>query len=110
MEVEAVPGLAPEGSDKSQKNQHINVRISPTDKKLVEEKAAEAGLNTGEYMRRAALGRKITGKIPPEFRRQLAATGSNLNQLTHLANAGKLSGASVETLNELLSRLLETLK
>ncbi|MBC6992509.1 plasmid mobilization protein [Hymenobacter sp. BT491] len=110
MEVEALPELAPEGNDQSQKDQHINIRISSTDKKLVEEKAAEAGLRTGEYMRRAALGRKITGKIPPDFRRLLAATGSNLNQLTRLANAGKLSGASTQTLNELLARLLETLR
>ncbi|WP_133271014.1 plasmid mobilization protein [Hymenobacter radiodurans] len=110
MEVEALPELDHEGGDKSQKDQHINVRISSTDKKLVEKKAAQAGLKTGEYMRRAALGRQITGKIPPEFRRMLAATGSNLNQLTRLANAGKLRGASVQTLNELLTRLLETLK
>ncbi|TGD77622.1 plasmid mobilization protein [Hymenobacter wooponensis] len=67
MEVNALPGRAPEESDNSQKDQHINVRISARDKKLVEEKAAEAGLRTGEYMRRAALGRKITGKIPPIF-------------------------------------------
>lgn len=110
MEVEALPGLAPEGDDQSQKDQHINIRISTADKKLVEEKAAEAGLKTGEFMRRAALGRKITSKIPPDFRRMLAATGSNLNQLTRLANAGKLTGTSAQTLNELLSRLLETLK
>jgi hypothetical protein len=110
MEVEALAELAPEGSDKAQKDQHINVRISSADKKLVKEKAAQAGLNNGEYMRGAALGRQITGKIPSDFRRQLAATGSNLNQVTWLASAGQLSGTDIQTLNELLTRLLDLLK
>jgi hypothetical protein len=61
-------------------------------------------------MRRAALGRVIVERVPPELRRQLAAAGSNLLQLTRLANAGKLSGVGIEQLNALLTRLLQTLK
>lgn len=48
--------------------------------------------------------------VPPELRRQISATGNNLNQLTRLANAGKLSAVSASTLNELVKRLLQTLK
>lgn len=87
MEIDALPELAPEGSNKAQKDQHINVHISSADRKLVEEKAA-VGLKTG----------------------QLTATGSNLNQFTRLASAGQFSGVNTQTLNELLTRLLDQLK
>ncbi|QNE42177.1 MobC family plasmid mobilization relaxosome protein (plasmid) [Hymenobacter sp. NBH84] len=57
-----------------------------------------------------ALGRSITEKVPNELRRQIATVGSNINQLARLANAGKLSGASTEQLNQLVAGLLQTLK
>ena len=110
MEEAQIPELAPEGAGSAVKDEHINLRIASADKKLIEEKAAKAGLKTGEYIRRAALGRKITEKVPKELRRQITAAGNNLNQLMRLANAGKLSGISAEALEELVNRLLATLR
>jgi hypothetical protein len=110
MEAPELPELAPAGDEHASKDAHINLRIAPADKRQIIEKAARAGLKTGEYIRRAALGRRIVERVPPELRRQLGAAGNNLNQLTRLANAGKLSGAGVEALNELVTRLLQTLR
>lgn len=110
MEEPQSPELAPPGDENENKDAHINLRISSADKKQIEGKAARAGLSAAEYMRRAGLGKRIVERVPPELRRQIGAAGNNLNQLTRLANAGKLNGAGVEALNELINRLLQTLK
>ncbi|WP_324680853.1 plasmid mobilization protein [Hymenobacter sp. GOD-10R] len=110
MEETDVPELAPETRADLLKEAHINLRITVVDKKTIEQKATKAGLTTGDYVRRAALGKKISEKIPNDLRRLIAGSANNLNQLTRLANAGKLNSVSAEKLNKLVNRLLETLK
>ena len=110
MEEPDVPDLAPEAEKNTIKDAHINVRISSADKKTILAKAKKAGLSTNDYVRRAALGKKIAEKVPTDLRRLLAGTATNLHQLTHLANAGKLNCVSSAQLTELVTRLLETLK
>ncbi|MGI4735017.1 MAG: plasmid mobilization protein [Janthinobacterium lividum] len=100
----------PAGDETAGKEEHINMRIAATDKRAIEAKAKRAGLSVTDYMRRAALGKRIAERVPPELRRLLGVTGSNLNQLTKLANSGKLPGAGIEQLNELVTLLLQTLK
>jgi hypothetical protein len=90
------------------KEERIELRVSATDKRAIA--AKRAGLSVGDYMRRAALGKTIVERVPPELRRQLGAAGNNLNQLARLANSGKLSGTGIEALNELVERLLKTLR
>lgn len=85
-------------------------RATGDDVKKIEEKAVKAGLSFSEYCRRAALNKPIVERVPLDLRRQLGAAGNNLNQLARLANSGKLPGAGIEALNELVSRLLETLR
>lgn len=101
---------APQEEPEANKDQHINLRVSAADKKDIQAKAAIAGLTTGEYIRRAALEKRIVEKVPTELRRQIALVGSNINQLARLANSGKLNGASTEKLNDLVTLLLQTLK
>ncbi|GGF27230.1 plasmid mobilization protein [Hymenobacter cavernae] len=110
MEEPDVPELAPESSEELLKDAHINVRITSVDKKTIEQKAAKAGLTTGDYVRRAALGKKIGEKVPRELRNQMAGAANNLNQLARLANAGKLGSVGGEKLTDLANRLLELLK
>ena len=110
METTDEPELAPEGDQSLLKDAHINVRISSVDKNTIIKKAAIAGLSTNDYIRRAALGKKITEKVPTELRRVIAGAANNLNQLTRLANAGKLNSTSTERLDDLVTRLLEMLK
>jgi hypothetical protein len=104
------PDLLPISDEKVTKEAHINMRIAASDKHTIEGKAKQAGLSVTEYLRRAGLNRTIVERVPPELRRQLGAAGSNLIQLTRLATAGKLPGVGIEQLNELLTRLLQTLK
>lgn len=101
---------APSSEEKENKGEHINMRIAATDKRTIEGKAKRAGLSVTEYLRRAGLGRTIVERVPPELRRLLGVTSSNLNQLTKLANAGKLPGAGIEELNDLVTRLRQTLR
>jgi hypothetical protein len=101
---------APSGEEKASKEEHINMRISGTDKRTIEAKAKRAGLSVADYVRRAALGKTIVERVPPELRKQLGAAGNNLNQLARLAISGKLPGAGIEALNELVNRLLQTLR
>jgi len=110
MEESVTLNLTPEPEANPSKDERIDVRVAATEKRAIEAKAKQAGLTVGEYMRRAALGRTIVERIPPELRRLLGASGSNLNQLTKLANAGKLPGAGIDQLNDLVTRLLQTLK
>ncbi|WP_324680159.1 plasmid mobilization protein [Hymenobacter sp. GOD-10R] len=85
-------------------------RATSDEVKRINGKAAKAGLNFSEYCRKSALDKEVVEVIPPDLRRQISAAGNNLNQLTRLANAGKLSGVSTDRLNELLTLLLQTLK
>lgn len=110
MEDVMTSAPTPEGKENAGKNARIGVRLAAIDKRSIAAKAKLAGLSTGEYMRRAALGRTIVERIPPELRRLLGATSSHLHQLTKLANAGRLPGAGIEQLNDLVVRLLQTLR
>ena len=101
---------APKEETTANKDGHINLRIAATDKQAIERRAVRTGLKTGEFIRRAALGKVIVERIPPDLRREIGLVSSNLNQLSHLANTGKLSGVGIEQLNELVNRLLKTLR
>jgi hypothetical protein len=110
MEDETTNKAAGDEQAPAVKQERIGFRVSADEKRAIEEKAKQAGLSTGDYMRRVALGKRIAERVPPELRRLLGATGSNLNQLTKLANSGKLSGMGIDQLNELVTLLLQTLK
>ena len=110
MEELLTPKPAPESEASAGKDERIDVRVATTDKRAIEAKAKRAGLSVGEYMRRAALGRTIVERVPPALRQLLGTSGNNLVQLARLANAGKLPGAGIEQLNDLVTRLLQTLK
>jgi len=100
----------PSSEENASKEEHINMRIAAIDKRTIEAKAKRAGLSVADYMRRAALGKTIVERVPPELRKELGAVGNNLNQLTRIAHAGKLPGVGIEALNELVERLLKTLR
>jgi len=85
-------------------------RATLSEVEMMKEKATKAGLNFSEYCRRAALDKPIVEVLPPEVRREIAAVGNNLNQLTRLANSGKLGQVGAGMLNEVLTRLLQTLR
>lgn len=68
----------------------LMVRLTPTEKYLIEERAKKAGIKSSEWFRRAAKSAKVFPRFTPEesgWFRMLAGLANNLNQLTHLAHA-----------------------
>lgn len=110
MEELSPAASAPKEVAAAAKEGRIELRVSATDKLAIAVKAKRAGISVADYMRRAALGKTIVERVPPELRKQLGAAGNNLNQLARLANSGKLPGAGIEALNELVNLLLQTLR
>ena len=96
----------------SKKEKRITIRLSPEEYDRMEGKANKAGLAVGTYVRAAALHHKITVVDGlQDCTAQLKAIGRNLNQLTTLANMGKLSAVhldeTVTALREIYERLAQ---
>ena len=65
------------------------VRMTPEERKQVEQKAKAAGVKTGAWFRMAAKSAVIQARFTPEeigWWRSLAGLSNNLNQLTRLAH------------------------
>jgi hypothetical protein len=105
MEAPSTPGSVTKGK----KDQRFQMRCSPSDRQKIEELAKKAGKNLSEYMIDAALNAPIRERMPAELQRQLSATSKKLNQLTRLANAGKLNARGVAMLEQILAGLYQSL-
>jgi hypothetical protein len=67
----------------------LMVRLTPTEKFLIDGRAKKAGLKPSEWFRRAAKSAKVFPRFTTEesgWFRMLAGLANNLNQLTHLAH------------------------
>jgi hypothetical protein len=67
----------------------LMVRLTPTERILIEGRAKNAGLKPSEWFRKAAKSAKVFPRFTPEqtgWFRMLAGVANNLNQLTHLAH------------------------
>lgn len=73
------------------KTEIVTTRMTPTIKSLVQHLAQKAGMTVTDYMTVCALGKEIVRVDGlDEVLSELKAQGRNLNQLTTLANMGKL--------------------
>ena len=97
------------------KNARLNLRISAEDLEKIRHKAEHANKTLTDYVTATCLGKEIT-VIPDlaEVLKQQKALGRNLNQLTTLANMGKVQAVNLtETLecfteiNQSLQEILE---
>jgi|GEM_PF-35466 len=71
----------------------LMVRLTPTERILIEGRAKNAGLKPSEWFRRAAKNAKVFPRFTVEetgWFRMLAGIANNLNQLTHLAHVAGL--------------------
>lgn len=71
----------------------LMVRLTPTERILIEGRAKSAGLKPSEWFRRAAKSAKVFPRFTSEetgWFRMLAGMANNLNQLTHLAHVAGL--------------------
>ncbi len=83
------------------KNRKLSIRISDSDWRQVYDKAERAGLSLTEYVTACCLGKQIVVIDGlDEVIRQQKAVGRNLNQLTTLANMGKVKTVYLKELTD----------
>ena len=76
----------------NQRNKFLHVRLSSEEHAVIADRARVAGIRISDFIR----GCGVHGKVSPvpsinvQQWAQLAATTSNLNQLTRLANQGRV--------------------
>ena len=83
------------------KTKKMSIRISESDLERIHRKARQAGLSLTEYVTCSCLGNQIVVIDGLEkCIRQQKAIGTNLNQLTMLANMGKIQIVYLRELTE----------
>ena len=88
----------------------ITARMTPADKKAITQRAKAVGMTVTDYLTTCALGKEIV-RIDglDDLLSELKAQGRNLNQLTTLANMGRLSVLREDNLIREYTRLCDTL-
>ena len=96
---------------REKKTEIITLRVTPRTKDRIRTKAQELGLTVTDYLCLCGLGKKIIrveglDKVLSE----LKAQGRNLNQLTTLANMGKITVVYGDRLAERYGQISEQLR
>ena len=83
------------------KNKKLSIRISDADWQRFHEKAEQVNMTLTEYITDCCLGKQIVVIDGlDEVIRQQKAIGRNLNQLTTLANMGRVKAVYLQELTE----------
>lgn len=100
-------GGRPKGNPAAVRTSTIGVRVSAEEYAALRAKAEQMGMTPAQWLREAALSRRLPSPPVPAINREqyaeLARLSANLNQLTRLAN----SGQPVVVADGLLHRLAE---
>lgn len=98
-------GGRPKGDPSAVRASTIGVRVSAQEYAALRAKAEQMGMTPAQWLRTAALSRRLPSPpVPPINREQyadLARLAANLNQLTRLANEGRPVRVSDPLLMEL---------
>ena len=91
---------------REKKTEIITLRVTPQTKDRIRAKARELGLTVTDYLCLCGLGKRIVqvdglDKVLSE----LKAQGRNLNQLTKLANMGRITLVDAENFTEAYTNL-----
>ena len=74
------------------KTEIITARMTAADKKVIHQRARAAGMTITDYLTTCALGKEIVRVDGlDDLLSELKAQGRNLNQLTTLANMGRIT-------------------
>ena len=80
------------------KNKQFSIRISAQDLETIRRKAAQAHMTQSDYVTTCCIGKRIVILDGlKEVLQQQKAIGNNLNQLTVLANMGKVQFANLDS-------------
>jgi Zn-dependent protease with chaperone function len=97
MNADAMPrrsaGGRPKGDPAARRSATIGVRVSASEYAALREKAAQMRMTPAQWLREAALSRRLPSPPVAEINREqyveLARLTANLNQLARLANEGQ---------------------
>ena len=93
------------------KSEIITLRVTPRVKEAIRERAKAAGLTVTDYLCYSGLGKEIVRVEGLEqVLSELKAQGRNLNQLTTLANMGKITVVYGDRLAEGYAQVSEQLR
>ena len=74
------------------KTEIITARMTPADKKVIHQRAKAAGMTVTDYLTTCALNKQLVRVDGlDDLLSELKAQGRNLNQLTTLANMGRIT-------------------
>ena len=93
------------------KDRQFSIRISAQDLETIRQKAVQAHMSQSDYVTTCCLGKRImilNGLT--EVLRQQKAIGNNLNQLTVLANMGKVQFANLDSAVQEFSKINTALR
>ena len=92
------------------KTKIITARMTPADKQVINQRAKAAGMTVTDYLTTCALGKEIVRVDGLDaLLSEMKAQGRNLNQLTTLANMGRISILRGDDLVSEYTRLCDTL-
>ena len=93
------------------KGKQFSIRISEQDLEAIRRKAAQAHMSQSDYVTACCLGKRIVILDSlKEVLRQQKAIGNNLNQLTVLANMGKVQFANLDSAVQEFSKINTALR
>ena len=93
------------------KNKQFSIRISAQDLETIRQKAVQAHMSQSDYVTACCLGKRIVILDGlREVLRQQKAIGNNLNQLTVLANMGKVQFANLDSAAQEFSKINTALR
>ncbi len=93
------------------KDTTFSIRIASGDLDTIRKKATQARLSQSDYVTRCCLGRQVVViEDLKEAAKQLRAIGTNLNQLTVLANMGRVSVSNLDGMAQELAKVSAALR
>ena len=93
------------------KDTTLSIRIASGDLDTIKQKAKQARMSQSDYVTRCCLGRQVVViEDLKEVAKQLRAIGGNLNQLTMLANMGRVSIANLDGMTQELANASTALR
>ena len=93
------------------KDTTLSIRISTGDLEQIKDRAKQARMSQSDYITRCCLGRQVVViEDLKEAAKQLRAIGNNLNQLTVLANMGRIGVINLDTAAQELANVSAALR
>lgn len=88
----------------------ITLRLTKAEKEQIKAKAKQAGMTVTDYLVTSGLGKEImTMDGLRELAAQVKGVGRNLNQLTTLANMGRITVARLDEVEEVFGSVCAAL-